>query len=415
MRRLFQFSTIFLFSFLVFGNTAVSSLPTYTANSGPCAVSNQTVTIDTIETTIYFPTSNTCGNSLSAPYPAIAFAHGFSLFGFSDGRAENSGHGSHLASWGYVVAIPTLPDEADPRASDVIEVLDYLAEQTAVSNSFLYNKVDNNRFATAGYSLGGTTALMVAARDSRIQAVFALDPVFHTGGPGGGGDPIWDPELESDEITMPVGMVGGIPDSCNDQADYSELYALFNPSHKASYEVNGASHCAFADPGNAFCSFTCSGNDSGVERQLSQTYMSSWFNYYLHYQTNEYANIYGTGLDNDVNAGSITPQIDTLPKQFTAADGIEAVLLSWQETLNPMVANYELFRRVNANSYPIAPYQQLPNQSQFIDTAVSTDNTYFYELQAIDPAGNPFQRSTEVSASPVMASDFIYLPIAVRE
>ena len=44
-------------------------------------------------------------------------------------------------------------------------VLTYLETQTATPGSFLYQKVDVNRLATAGHSLGGSTALATAARE----------------------------------------------------------------------------------------------------------------------------------------------------------------------------------------------------------------------------------------------------------
>ncbi|MEM7332723.1 MAG: hypothetical protein AAF490_11575 [Chloroflexota bacterium] len=413
MMRWLQIGFIFFFGLFTFGNTAVFPALVTAGNGGPCTVTNQSVTINGLETTIHYPTSNQCNTNLTAPYPAIAFAHGFSLFGFSNGREENSGNGAHLASYGYVVAIPTLPDEADPRAENLIEVIDYLETQTAVSNSFLFGKIDTTRFATAGYSLGGTTALMVAARDHRVRSVVALDPVYHTGGPGGG-DPIWAPETEASGITVPVGILGAPADTCNDQSDYADLYPLLGSGHKASYEISGASHCAFADPGNSFCSFTCIGNDSGAETQLSQSYMTSWFNYYLHYQTDAYSALFGSALESDVMNGTISPQINTAPKQFTAAASIESISLGWQANSNPMVAGYNLYRRLNANSYPNTPYQQLPNQANYLDTAVSTDNVYYYELQAVDPVGNLFQRSIEVSSTPLLASNRIYLPIVVE-
>lgn len=162
-------------------HAAQSQMATDPGLPGPCCVISQTVTISsTIQTNVYYPSSNQCGVGLSAPYPAIAFSHGFSMFGFSNGAAENAGNGQHLASWGYVVAIPRLQDDAETRITETVAVINYLETAANSPGSFLYQKVDTARLAIAGDSLGGSTALAIAARDARIKAVVGLDPVYHS-------------------------------------------------------------------------------------------------------------------------------------------------------------------------------------------------------------------------------------------
>ena len=111
--------------------------PVDPGSPGPCAVTSQIVQVGgDMETHIHYPSSDQCGAGItggclpSAPYPAIAFAHGFSMFGLTNGAADNAGNGEHLASWGYVVAIPILPDDAEGRIADVQDVLSYLEDET---------------------------------------------------------------------------------------------------------------------------------------------------------------------------------------------------------------------------------------------------------------------------------------------
>ena len=179
---------------------------------GPCVVSNQVVTVGADLTThLAYPRDATCGAGIAAPYPAVAFAHGFSMFGLSNGAQDNLGNGEHLASWGYVVAIPELPDDFEARTAAMQQVLSYLETEATSEGSVLYRKVDIDRLAAAGHSLGGATALALAGRDPRIKAVVALDPVYHTGGPGGG-DEVWDPEMEGPDIEVPVLFLSGESD-----------------------------------------------------------------------------------------------------------------------------------------------------------------------------------------------------------
>ena len=152
---------------------------------GPCVVSSQVVAVGgDLTTHLAYPREATCGAGIAAPYPAVAFAHGFSMFGLSNGAQDNLGSGEHLASWGYVVALPELPDDFEARTAAMQQVLSYLEAEATSEGSFLYRRVDTDRLAAAGHSLGGATALALASRDPRIRAVVALDPVYHTGGPG---------------------------------------------------------------------------------------------------------------------------------------------------------------------------------------------------------------------------------------
>ena len=140
---------------------------------GPCLVSSRIVDIGGLETYTYYPSANQCGDEIAAPYPAIMLAHGFSMFGIIDEAASHAGNGEHLASWGYVVAIPKLPDSVDQRITDVQDVLSYLQTEASRQGSLFYEKIDVDRLALAGHSFGGATVLAVAARDGRVKALVA--------------------------------------------------------------------------------------------------------------------------------------------------------------------------------------------------------------------------------------------------
>jgi dienelactone hydrolase len=277
--------------------------------TGPCTASSQVVYVNgTLTTTIYYPTN--CGTWASAPYPGIAFAHGFSMFGLTDGMADNSSNGQHLAGWGYVTAIPRLPDDAETRITNLRDVLTYLETQTTTPGSFLYQKVDVNRLAAAGHSLGGSTALAAAARDARVKAVVGLDPVNHGGMPGQTQE-VWNAAAEAPLISVPTGILGAPASSCNDDADYVAIYSYVGATHKAAYLLNDVSHCVFSIPGNQFCTVTCSGAVDVAKQLLVKRYLTGWFNYYLLYKTEDYTYLFGAQSEADVSAGSIVKQENT--------------------------------------------------------------------------------------------------------
>jgi dienelactone hydrolase len=314
----------FVFFLILFGPFFISRAPTATAeihtgvspqDTGPCAVTSTTVEVSGGNVDFHMPLEGTCADGMAAPYPAVVFAHGFSLFGFSDGRAANQGNGQHLASWGYVVAIPSLPDGFEERAGVISSVLNFIELATDDDASFLYRKVNQDALATVGYSLGGATALAIAARESRVRVVVALDPVFHEGGPSGEeGPPVWDAASEAPNIMIPAGILGSPADSCNANADHQDLYALIGSRFKASYEIVGASHCVFADPGNEFCSLTCGGTVGDSQTGLSQKYMTAWLNYHLKGHIGFYSYLYGAEAEQDINANLIIRQVNFFPQ-----------------------------------------------------------------------------------------------------
>ena len=383
------------------GYTQVTAVPD---QPGPCTTTQQTETISGVSTDIYYPSN--CGTSRSAPYPGIAFAHGFGMF--SDGAAENAGIGEHLASWGYVTGIPSLPTDFEEQTDLLQDVLDYLASDA---------QVDQNRLATVGYSVGGSVALAVAARDARVEAVFALDPVFHEPSFLGGAS-IWDAAAEVPQIKVPTGIVGAPPDTCNSDSDYADIYPNVGSTHKAYFHIEGASHCAFSVPGNANCSnplFGCQGNNTAQETQLSQKYMTAWLNYYLYYETEYYNYLFGGNVLADINANLILSAADTAPDNFAANGSIAANQLSWTSYNHPIIAGYSVQRRLPPANYSGSPLVTLGLISSYRDTAVSPHNTYGYQIASRDSAGNLHQWSSEKTASPIKATAFLYLPVVMKQ
>lgn len=383
---------------------------------GPCQVSSQIVSVNgSLETHIYYPKDNQCDAELKAPYPAIAFAHGFSMFGLSNGPAENAGNGEHLASWGYVVAIPRLPDDVEGRIADMQAVFSYLETETDAPASFLYHKVDTDWLAVAGHSFGGATVLALAARDARVKAAVALDPVYHQGGPGSNPE-IWDPDVEGPEITAPTCILGAPSSTCNSASDYAEIYPFVGATHKASFLIVGASHCDFMDPGQSFCTLICGGSTDPQRTRLIQKIMTAWFNYYLHLDTDYYTYLYGAEAGADIAGDRIERHVDTAPHGLGAMALAEAVALAWQLYEHPIVAGYNLYRRLPGEAYTETPHARVGRTFTYLDVGLQAGQVYSYTLRSRDPAGNLHQPSGEVSAVPGDATAWahVYLPVVLR-
>lgn len=380
---------------------------------GPCVTDWQPITHNNVEVDIYFP-NGSCDAYASSPYPAVVFAHGFSMFGLSDGAAENQGNGQHLASWGYVVAIPSLPDDTEERTGILLDAVDLLLMESANVSSFLYEKIDTARLAVAGYSLGGSTALSAASRDGRIKAVVALDPVYHAGGLGGEGEMVWDPTIEAPGINVPTAVLGAPADSCNAEADYSEIYPLVGAAHKAQYHLVDASHCVFADPGSSFCGLTCDGTIDPTMTRLSRKLMTAWFNYYLQEKTEFYDYLFGDQLSADIAAYKIIFKAATYPRGVTAVGLPESIKISWQLPNYPIIAGYELFRRLSGDTFPSSPQMTTGITNSYVDEGLTASQPYEYTVRSVDLAGNLHQLSNVVTAVPREIKGKIHLPAVIK-
>jgi len=367
------------------------------AQSGPCNIQTLNLELDGIETRIFLPLTGSCDSWRKAPYPGLVFAHGFTMMGFNDGIAEVVGHGEHLASWGYWTAIPALPDDAESRVAGLRTVLDQILLLADEPSSSVYKKIDPQSVASGGYSLGGATALAIAARDDRIKGVVALDPVYHEGGFEGEGEPVWDPEKEGASILVPSGILGSPPSSCNSDSDYGEIFNFLAAPHRAAYRVVGASHCDFLDPGNSYCSLFCGGSTSPARTEISQRYMTAWLNYYLMLKEDFYPVIFGDGHDQDVSAGLVASQIVTRVQNFDGVGIGQNIFLTWDQYDHPIVAGYNLYRRQPGGDFPAQPDVQLGKIGSFVDKGLLPGQQYEYLVCSYDQGGYQHQCSEVVS------------------
>jgi hypothetical protein len=223
---------------------------------------------------------------------------------------------------------------------------------------------------------------------------------------------MWDPETEGPGIEVPAGILGAPASSCNADADYTRIYPWVGATHKASYTLVGGSHCDFADPGASFCGIVC-GQAAPARTELSQTYMTAWFNYYLYLDTASYDHLYGASADADVEGGLIERQIDTAPHGLTAnADRV--IRLEWMPYAHPMIAGYSVYRRLPGEIDAGAPLARVGRVGSYTDTSIVLDQVYFYTVRSRDAAGNVHQPADEVSArvpKPEEMAHHLYLPL----
>jgi predicted dienelactone hydrolase len=194
------------------------------ASRGPFAISETTVS--TLSATgfgggdIYYPTTTGSGT-----FGAVAIAPGYTA-----SRSSLAWLGPRLASQGFVVFnIDTLSrgDQPASRGRQLLAALDYLTERSSVRD-----RIDADRLAVMGHSMGGGGTLEAADDRPSLQAAIPLTP--------------WDTTRNWSRVRVPTLIVGGEYDTVAPVSSYAIPFYTSLPStaDKAYLELNGASHFA---------------------------------------------------------------------------------------------------------------------------------------------------------------------------
>lgn len=252
------------------------------------------------------------------PFPVIVFTHGFAL-----NATYYQTYKQHLASWGFVAILPSMPGTAvspkthDELASYVGKILDWVQGDGNLPEGVLAGRADAGRIGLSGHSMGGKISLLVASQDARVDASFTVDPVDSTA-------PVGDqtgfgsvtPERMK-EITIPLAFAGETVDayppegskiSCAPAEDNFEQFFLHAVSPAYKFEFPGANHMAFLD--NANCGIFCavcqpSTVDPVVVREHTIGYLTAFYLMTLYGEAEQAYWLRGKGMEEDEEKGVV--------------------------------------------------------------------------------------------------------------
>jgi alpha-beta hydrolase superfamily lysophospholipase len=194
------------------------------ARRGPFAVADVSVSRLVVSGfgggTIYYPTSTAEGT-----FGAVAVAPGYTA-----SQSTMAWLGPRLASQGFVVFTidtNTTSDQPSSRGDQLLRALDYLTTRSSVAN-----RIDDDRLAVMGHSMGGGGSLEAAKDRPSLQAAIPLTP--------------WNTDKTWPEVSTPTLIVGAQNDSIASVRSHAEPFYQSLPSSadKAYLELRGASHFA---------------------------------------------------------------------------------------------------------------------------------------------------------------------------
>lgn len=275
---------------------------------------------------VYLPNS-------TLKFPGIVFGHGFSQH-----KAYQHDNAMQLASWGFVVVVPTFSSKSDHEAN-AYEMLDLVDWMLSTQNPYS-GSVDASRLGLAGHSAGGLSTTIATGIDSetdrRIGASMGLDPVDVVQGSTSEGIPF------AKNIVTPTFYMVGIPYMCNSDGNSQGMYDVIPPSTDKMYlRIPTSMHCDFNTQGlddactpgekparpmkvirllvtqgwdeayGEATAGTCALDGMSVDRSnevnLIEEYMTAFFLSQLSGQTWAAAWLYGgTEVTRDVSAGVVT-------------------------------------------------------------------------------------------------------------
>jgi predicted dienelactone hydrolase len=294
----------------VLPDTSPENLAPDPANPGPFKVGKLDGSFDlpawgTYKLTAYYPAKakgiKTQPNLSQAPYPLVVFCHGYLT-------AKNvyKWVGNHLASWGFVTVLYSVPNNAvrDPQQSTdgFKNSIDWALDKSA-GTGLLKGMVDPAKIGIAGHSQGGAASLWAAGQDSRPKALVAMS----TMGLYQNKDPL---------IKIPVQLLVGSRDGFwPPWASQSHYDLLGQPKQIVVFE--GANHMGYIDVGIEYDVVTLA-TKAGTftdktatmphkeQLRLGRKYLTAWMSYFLKGDLGYTSYLFGNQAQQDISSGLIT-------------------------------------------------------------------------------------------------------------
>lgn len=263
------------------GGGSTAQEPAYDGGTGPWTVDVSSARVGGQDVDWYVPDA-------PGPLPVIAWVHGFGR-----GPDRHAGAAQRAASWGFLVAVPALPN---PRVEGSWLAIDHAANGAWVAGTLLPEArrmagSDAVPVGVVGYSAGGL-ATLVAASLVQVDAWVGLDAVDDTGGTG----------TEVDASVMAPALLLRAPRaSCNADGNSGTWRT---GGTRWTVTVEESNHCDFESDTTWECELLCGGTADPLRQDLISAYAIGWMVHHLQGGADDWLEG-GTRARDDRDAGRI--------------------------------------------------------------------------------------------------------------
>ena len=175
---------------------------------------------------VYYPTDTSLGT-----WGAVAIVPGYTAL-FAN---EEAWMGPWLSSFGFVVIGIETNSRTDfdvARGTELLAALNYLTTQSPV-----HTRVDPNRLAVLGHSMGGGGVVYATEHQPSLKAAVALAP--------------FSPSQNMSTDKVPTMVIGGQKDTVVTPSYLSGLYKTLPATTQSDFiQIAGASHIYYTHPNN---------------------------------------------------------------------------------------------------------------------------------------------------------------------
>lgn len=357
------------------------------ADPGPYGAGRQIVTItrpanETFTAQLYYPATSTGDgapyDSNGAPYPAVTFAHGFTVH---PDRYRSTME--HLASHGYLVVAPEsytsfwFPSHQG-FANDLRYSLDYMEARNVDPGSWLFEQVDTAHVGMTGHSMGGGSSILATAADPRVRALATLAAAET--------NPSAIDQMSN--IDVPVRLLTGDQDGIvNWQTNSQAMYDAGGPPRQLPL-ILGGWHCGFLDSNILFC-------DSGPlprakQLEISRRELVTFFDLYLKPDVDPWREVWGPEQADDPRTSLQSDPGIGLSPDSQAGQGTPGSVVSYNVTLTNLdtrPTSYAMLAEDDAwpPAPPPWPVTLVPAQTPILNPGESTE--VVVEVQLPDTPG----------------------------
>jgi len=221
---------------------------------------------------IYYPSSGNQVHPNAVPCPIIVFGHGFQM-----GIDRYYSYAQHLATWGFIVVLPTISNpfptpEHYTRAHSMVDAARWVASRDTVISDIFYNKLDRFKWGFTGHSMGGGLACLAADTFRLIDTLKAVVSLA---------SPQTTPPTHSQHIITPKLIMAGSVDNIAPWNDVRSAYWQNTPAPGTFAVIHGANHGYFMDYSYSWENGGTATITRAEQLRIARRHMTAFFRRYL--------------------------------------------------------------------------------------------------------------------------------------